>query len=650
MGLIGKFRSIDIDDKGSVDRQHLMKAVQDSGEANYDQVRETLKEVNLDSSGRVELEDYVDLLAKLRAGRNASAGAVTKGKVTVKGSNASVQHTINEDERSEFTRHINSSLAGDVHIGSRLPIPTDTFQLFDECRDGLVLCKLINDAVPDTIDERVLNVGKAGKGPNAFQQTENNNIVITSAKAIGCSVVNVGAQDLMDGKEHLILGLVWQIIRRGLLSKIDLKNHPELYRLLDEGETLEEFLRLPPDQILLRWVNYHLKAANWPRRVHNFGKDVSDGENYTVLLNQLKPESCDRAPLQQTDLLQRAEMVLQRADAIGCRKYLTPGAMVAGNPKLNLAFVAHLFNTWPCLEALEEPPPMEIEDFDAEGEREARVFTLWLNSLDVDPGVYNLFEDLKDGTVILQAFDKVVPGCVAWRRVGKPREGQELSRFKMVENTNYAVDLAKANNMHIVGIQGADIVDGTRTLTLGLVWQLMRLNISSTLKSLGKGGRGVSDQDMIAWANNVVKQNGKTSTMRSFKDPSIKNAKFFLDLLDGLRKGIVDYSLVTPGNNEDECRMNAKLAISIARKLGALIFLVPEDIVELRQRLILTFVGSLSEFTHNVTALTTFSGYNLLTPFSSSSGHAGVTSVYLWKLLRCYLNGMSSHENEEFLS
>lgn len=36
-----------------------------------------------------------------------------------------------------------------------------------------------------------------------------------------------------------------------------------------------------------------------------------------------------------------------------------------------------------------------MEEFDAEGEREARVFTLWLNSLDVEPGVYNLFEDLK---------------------------------------------------------------------------------------------------------------------------------------------------------------------------------------------------------------------------------------------------------------
>lgn len=131
--------------------------------------------------------------------------------------------------------------------------------------DGLILCKLINDSVPDTIDERVLNKAKK-KALNAFQMTENNNIVITSAKGIGCSVVNIGPQDIQEGREHLILGLIWQVIRRGLLSKIDIKIHPELYRLLDDGETLEEFLRLPPDQILLRWFNYHLKAANWPRR------------------------------------------------------------------------------------------------------------------------------------------------------------------------------------------------------------------------------------------------------------------------------------------------------------------------------------------------------------------------------------------------
>jgi hypothetical protein len=42
-------------------------------------------------------------------------------------------------------------------------------------------------------------------------------------------------------------------------------------------------------------------------RVNNFSRDVNDGENYTVLLNQLKPESCSLAPLQTRDTRQRAE-------------------------------------------------------------------------------------------------------------------------------------------------------------------------------------------------------------------------------------------------------------------------------------------------------------------------------------------------------
>lgn len=189
------------------------------------------------------------------------------GRIQVQGSSSNVTHTINEDERTEFTRHINAVLAGDPDLGSRLPFAIDTFEMFDDCKDGLVLAKLINDSVPDTIDERVLNrAGKKIKTLNAFHMTENNNIVIESAKGIGCSVVNIGSGDIMEAKEHLILGLIWQVIRRGLLGKIDIKLHPELYRLLEDDETLEQFLRLPPEQILLRWVNYHLKAANWPRR------------------------------------------------------------------------------------------------------------------------------------------------------------------------------------------------------------------------------------------------------------------------------------------------------------------------------------------------------------------------------------------------
>lgn len=531
------------------------------------------------------------------AGGHASKSSIS-GKIHVQGSNANITHTINEDERTEFTRHINAVLAGDADIGDRLPFPTDTFEMFDECKDGLVLAKLINDSVPDTIDERVLNVpGRKIKKLNAFHMTENNNIVIESAKGIGCSVVNIGSGDIIEVREHLILGLIWQIIRRGLLGKIDIKLHPELYRLLEEDETLEQFLRLPPEQILLRWFNYHLKAANWPRRVNNFSQDVKDGENYAVLMAQIGSEyGCTRAPLQTRDLLQRAEEVLQDADKLGCRKFLTPKSLVAGNPKLNLAFVANLFNTHPCLEPITEEEKAEVEDFDAEGEREARVFTLWLNSLDVQPAVQSFFDDLRDGTILLQAYDKVIKGSVNWRHANKaPAHGGEMLRFKAVENTNYAIELGKQNGFSLVGIQGADITDGQKTLTLGLVWQLMRKNITLTLSSLAQrlGKREITDAEMVKWANEMSRKGGKSSAIRSFKDGSIGTGVFLLDVLNGMKSSYVDYDLVTPGHTDDDAYLNAKLSISIARKMGATIWLVPEDICQVRSRLVTTFIGTL---------------------------------------------------------
>ncbi|KIK10621.1 hypothetical protein PISMIDRAFT_596217, partial [Pisolithus microcarpus 441] len=228
--LINRFNAIHTDTPGRIDKSSVLQALQQSGES-YDQARETLKHVSVDASGKVELEDWVELNVKLRTQSKVSVLPTRAGKVTVQGSNANVSHTINEDERTEFTNHINGVIENDPDIGSRFPIPTTTMQIFDECRDGLILCKLINDSVPDTIDTRVLNIPTARKPLNAFKMTENNNIVITSAKAIGCSVVNIGPSDIAEGREHLILGLIWQIIRRGLLAQVDIKLHPELYRL-----------------------------------------------------------------------------------------------------------------------------------------------------------------------------------------------------------------------------------------------------------------------------------------------------------------------------------------------------------------------------------------------------------------------------------
>lgn len=42
------------------------------------------------------------------------------------------------------------------------------------------------------------------------------------AKALGCKLVNIGNQDLLDGNVDLILGLVWQLIRCYLMRNVNL--------------------------------------------------------------------------------------------------------------------------------------------------------------------------------------------------------------------------------------------------------------------------------------------------------------------------------------------------------------------------------------------------------------------------------------------
>ena len=44
-------------------------------------------------------------------------------------------------------------------------------------------------------------------------------------------------------------------------------------RLLFDGETLQDLLRLPPEKLLMRWFNYQLQQASSSTRVTNCGAD-----------------------------------------------------------------------------------------------------------------------------------------------------------------------------------------------------------------------------------------------------------------------------------------------------------------------------------------------------------------------------------------
>lgn len=64
--IIEDFRAIDLEDKGWVEKKDVINSVSKQGEYSYDETRETLKHVDVDASGHVELDDYVALVAKLK--------------------------------------------------------------------------------------------------------------------------------------------------------------------------------------------------------------------------------------------------------------------------------------------------------------------------------------------------------------------------------------------------------------------------------------------------------------------------------------------------------------------------------------------------------------------------------------------------------
>ena len=91
-------------------------------------------------------------------------------------------HMVLHEEQAAFADRINVHLGKDPDLRHKLKLDKDGGDLYEKMDDGVILCKMINLAAPDTIDERVINTGE--KIP-IFKQHENLTLAINSAKAIG---------------------------------------------------------------------------------------------------------------------------------------------------------------------------------------------------------------------------------------------------------------------------------------------------------------------------------------------------------------------------------------------------------------------------------------------------------------------------------
>ncbi|KAF3774582.1 Fimbrin-5 [Nymphaea thermarum] len=334
-----------------------------------------------------------------------------------------------------------------------------------------------------------------------------------------------------------------------LLADLNLRKTPQLVELVDDSKDVEELMGLSPEKILLRWMNFHLKKAGYKKNITNFSSDVKDGEAYAFLLNVLAPEHCNPAALDAKDPSERANMVLEHAERMDCKRYLTPKDIVEGSPNLNLAFVARIFHHRNGLSVDSKKISFaERMTDDVQTSREERAFRLWINSLGVSTYVNNVFEDVRNGWVLLEVLDKVSPGIVKWKQATKPPIKMP---FRKVENCNQVVLVGMELKFSLVNVAGNDIVQGNKKLILAFLWQLMRYNILQLLKNLRfhSQGKEMTDADILNWANNTVKSVGRNSQMESFKDKNLSHGIFFLELLSAVEPRVVNWNLVTKGES-----------------------------------------------------------------------------------------------------
>lgn len=265
-----------------------------------------------------------------------------------------------ESEVAAYTEHINNLLKADsdlAKLARYLPLAGTPEDFFGKCRDGVLLSHTVNAIKTNTIDFKklALNINLAevenGAAPGSkaiFEIQSNQNLFIDGAAKLGIKLVNIGAQDIIDSNADLVLGVVWQLVRFHLLQSVDMDSHPELIRLMEKGEALSTMVNLGPENLLMRWINYHLRRAGSTRKIVNFGESLKDSEALIILIGQVASKQVDQSQVAEIlavkDLEARAKALLDLADDLEVRKFTTVKDLIAGNARLNLGFVATIFN------------------------------------------------------------------------------------------------------------------------------------------------------------------------------------------------------------------------------------------------------------------------------------------------------------------
>ena len=157
-----------------------------------------------------------------------------------------------------------------------------------------------------------------------------------------------------------------------------------------------------------------------------------------------------------------------------------------------------------------------------------------MNSLGIE-GVHinNLYEEAKDGLLMLKVIDWIEPGVVNWAKIEKNPGKNQMKRSI---NCSAVIEAAKKLDCKIQGIDASQLLKGSWKAVLAIVWQIVRLEY---LKIIGNQ----SEKDLLDWANSLCPKADLKVT--SFRDPKISSGLWLIEICQTIQKGCVNWEIVT---------------------------------------------------------------------------------------------------------
>uniref|UniRef100_A0A1B6ILQ4 Calponin-homology (CH) domain-containing protein n=1 Tax=Homalodisca liturata TaxID=320908 RepID=A0A1B6ILQ4_9HEMI len=224
-------------------------------------------------------------------------------------------------QKKTFTKWVNKHLKkANRHVGD----------LFLDLQDGLNLISLLEVLSGEHLPRE--------RGKMRFHMLQNVQMALDFLRYKKIKLVNIRAEDIVDGNPKLTLGLIWTIILHFQISDIVVGQEPNV----------------SAKEVLLRWARR--STAKYPGvRVNDFTSSWRDGLAFNALIHRNRPDLIDWRSVRTITIRERLERAFYVAEReYGVTRLLDPEDVDTHeiDEKSIITYISSLYDVFP------EPPAL----------------------------------------------------------------------------------------------------------------------------------------------------------------------------------------------------------------------------------------------------------------------------------------------------